>query len=57
MTITELMTALSRIQGTFPSAQVHVEGWNDMGDLNNIAIRGDVRVERDHVGNPLVVIR
>jgi hypothetical protein len=57
MNISQLITALQRIQTTFPTAVVRVQGWNDMGDLNDIQLRGDVRLERDAVGNPVVIIR
>ena len=57
MNIAQLITALQRIQATYPSARVRVQGWNDSGDLADIELRGDVRLERDAVGNPVVVIR
>ncbi len=57
MTITELINALARIQTTFPNIRVRAEGWNEMGDLSSFPVHGDVRLERDSVGNPVVVIR
>jgi len=57
MNISQLITELQRIQTTFPTARVRVQGWNDMGDLNDIHLRGDVRIERDSVGLPVVVLR
>jgi hypothetical protein len=57
MNVSELMKALQQIQQTFPNAEVRVEAWNDSGDLQNVKLRGDVRLGRDHVGVPEVVIR
>jgi hypothetical protein len=57
MKVSELVTALSKIQQTFPNAVVAVEGWNDMGDLMQFELRGDIRLERDGVGNPMIVLR
>jgi len=57
MTVQQLISALQQIGYTFPDAQIGVQGWDDMGNLQDINLRGDVRLERDHVGNPLVVLR
>lgn len=57
MKVQDLALALSKIQQTFPNAPVKVEGWNDMGDLMSFDLRGDVRLERDSVGNPIIVLR
>jgi hypothetical protein len=57
MTVTELAKALQQAANTFPNAQVLVQGWDDMGNLQDIKLRGDVRLERDKVGNPTIVLR
>lgn len=57
MTVSELIKALVRISQTFPNAPVHTQGWDDMGNLQDIVLRGDVRLERDNVGNPVIVLR
>lgn len=57
MNVTELIKVLTRLQQTYPAAQVRAEGWNDQGDLTAIRIRGDVRLERDAVGVPVIILR
>lgn len=57
MNVTELVRALTHIQRTYPDAQVRAEGWNDVGDLMDIRIRGDVRLGRDDVGKLIVILR
>ena len=57
MTVRELAERLTQISGTFPNAPVHTQGWDDMGNLQDIVLRGDVRLERDSVGNPVIVLR
>ena len=57
MTVQQLIHALQQIGYTFPDANVHVQGWDDMGNLQDIKLRGDIRLERDPVGNPLIVLR
>lgn len=57
MTASELASVLQQISHTFPTAQVIVQGWDDMGNLQDIKLKGDVRMERDSVGIPVVVIR
>lgn len=57
MIITKLIAGLQRIGTTFPTAEVRVQGWNDSGDLTDIQLRGDIRLERDAYGNPVVIIR
>ena len=57
MTVSELAQKLSQISQTFPNAPVHTQGWDDMGNLQDIVLRGDVRLERDSVGNPVIVLR
>lgn len=56
-TVTELTKVLQQISQTFPNAPVSVQGWDDMGNLQDIRLRGDVRLERDSVGNPVIVLR
>lgn len=57
MKVGELVKILSRIQQTFPNAPIKAEGWNDMGDLMSFELRGDVRLERDMTGDPVIVLR
>ncbi len=57
MTVIELARILHQASQTFPTAEVRVQAWNDSGDLQDVRIRGDVRVERDAVGTPVIVIR
>jgi hypothetical protein len=57
MTVSELIQVLENIRKTFPNAPVHAQGWDDMGNLQDFSLRGDVRLERDPVGNPLIVLR
>ncbi len=57
VTVSELIIALQQIQKTFPTARVYAEGWNDQGDLSKVELRGDVRLERDAVGNPIINLR
>jgi hypothetical protein len=57
MTVGELMQVLQQAHNTFPTAEVRVQGWSANGDLENIVLRGDVRLERDEVGMPVVVLR
>jgi hypothetical protein len=57
MTVQELLTALTRISQTLPNARVRVQAWNDSGDLQDIHLRGDVRLERSALGEPEVVLR
>lgn len=56
-TVRQLAQALHQISQTFPNAQVSVQGWDDMGNLQDFQLRGDVRLERDSVGNPIIVLR
>ena len=56
-TVTQLVQALQQVANTFPNAPVTVQGWDDMGNLQDIKLRGDVRLERDAVGNPTIVLR
>ena len=53
----DLYKRLGEILKTYPTIDIRAEGWNDQGDLMQIPLRGDVRLERDHVGAPVVVIR
>ena len=57
MNVTELINRLVAIRAQFPNAQVKAEGWNDSGDLMSIDLRGDVRLQRDAVGNPVIYLR
>ena len=57
MTVAQLLTALQRIDARHLNLQVAVEGWNDMGDLTQIELRGDLRLEHDSMGTPRVIIR
>jgi len=57
MNVTELIRILTNVQNNFPSAAIRVQGWNDQGDLMDFPLRGDARLERDAVGNPVVVLR
>ena len=57
MNVTELIKVLTTIERRFPNAPVRVEGWNDSGDLTDIQLRGDVRLGRDAVGNPVIILR
>lgn len=57
MNITELISRLTDLRNTFPNAQVRAEGWSDQGDLMDFPLRGDVRLGRDALGNPIVVLR
>lgn len=57
MTVTELYNRLDKIRQTFPNAPVRMQGWSDTGDLTDVAVHGDIRLERDAVGNPVIVIR
>jgi hypothetical protein len=57
MTVTELISLLDSYARTFPTATVKAQGWDDMGNLQDFALRGDVRLERDNVGMPTIVVR
>jgi hypothetical protein len=57
MNVTELIRILTNVQNNFPTAAIRVQGWNDQGDLMDFPLRGDARLERDAVGNPVVVLR
>lgn len=57
MNVSELARMLHQASQTFPTAEVRVQAWNDSGDLQDVRIKGDVRLERDAVGTPVVVIR
>ena len=57
ITVQMLIARLLEIQKTFPNAPIRAQGWNDQGDLMDIDLRGDVRLERDPVGNPVVMLR
>lgn len=57
MNVTELARILHQVSQNFPTAPIRVQAWNDSGDLQDIRIKGDVRLERDEVGTPVVVIR
>jgi len=48
---------LTEILKTFPDIHIRAEGWNDLGDLMQLPLRGDVRLERDIDGNPIITIR
>lgn len=53
----DLYRQLTEILKTYPTIDIKAEGWNDQGDLMQIPLRGDVRLERDQYGNAVVVIR
>lgn len=55
--VSELIAKLDNIRQTFPNAVVKAQGWNDQGDLMDLDLRGDVRLERDAVGNPVIMVR
>lgn len=57
MTVEQLAHILTQAAQKFPHATVKAQGWNDMGDLMDFELRGDVRVERDVVGNSVIVLR
>jgi len=57
ITVQMLIARLMEIHKNFPTAEVRAEGWNDHGDLMDIRLRGDVRLQRDGEGNPTVVLR
>ena len=57
LTTNMLVARLLEIQKTFPNAPIRAQGWNDQGDLMDIELRGDIRLERDAVGNPVVMLR
>jgi len=57
LTTSMLVAMLLEIQKTFPNAPIKAQGWNDQGDLMDIDLRGDIRLERDAVGNPVVLLR
>ena len=57
LTANMLVARLLEIQKTFPNAPIRAQGWNDQGDLMDIELRGDIRLERDAVGNPVVMLR
>ena len=57
MNVSELMRMLTEASKTFPTAQVKCQGWDAGGDLQDFNLRGDIRLERDDVGNPVIVIR
>lgn len=57
MTVSELARILYQASQSFPTAEVRVQAWDDSGDLQDVRIKGDVRLERDAVGIPVVVIR
>jgi len=57
ITVQALIARLLEVHKNFPTAEVRAEGWNDLGDLMDIRLRGDIRLQRDSEGNPLVVIR
>jgi len=52
-----LVARLLEIQKVFPNAPIKAQGWSDQGDLMDIDLRGDIRLERDAVGNPVVLLR
>lgn len=57
MTVEQLVNVLTQAAQKFPGAPVKAQGWNDMGDLMDFDLRGDVRVERDSFGNSVIVLR
>jgi len=57
LTTSMLVARLLEIQKVFPNAPIKAQGWSDQGDLMDIDLRGDIRLERDAVGNPVVLLR
>ena len=57
MTVRELIQRLQQVNPALLDAPVRTQGWDDMGNLQDFALRGDLRLERDAVGNPIVVLR
>lgn len=57
ITVKELATHLTRISERYQNTPIKVEGWNDTGDLMSFLLKGDIRLERDAHGNPVITIR
>lgn len=57
MTVHALATRLTEIANTYPNVPIKVQGWNELGDLMDIELRGDIRLERDRLGQPVLVLR
>jgi hypothetical protein len=57
MTVTQLIRQLEHIRQTYPDMPLKAQGWNDSGDLMDFYLKGDLRLERDMVGNPVLVLR
>ena len=57
MTVHALATRMTEISNTYPNVPVKVQGWNELGDLMDIELRGDIRIERDRYGQPVLVLR
>ena len=57
MLASHLLQHLTEILKTYPTIDVRAEGWNDEGDLMQLKLRGDVRLERSETGTPVIVLR
>lgn len=57
LTVSMLVSRLLEIQRTYPNAPISAQGWNDSGDLMDLKLRGDVRIERDAFGQAIIIIR
>lgn len=57
MTVAELLNLLKRVHVQYGSTPIVAEGWNDSGDLTQVKLRGDLRLEQDKYGQPLIVLR
>ena len=57
MTITELIEALQLIRKKYPRARLVCEVRDVAGEMVQVGISNDLRVELDRMGHPLVVLR
>jgi hypothetical protein len=57
MTVTQLIHKLEQVRQNYPDMPLKAQGWNDSGDLMDFYLKGDLRLERDAVGNPVLVLR
>lgn len=57
MTVTQLIRQLEHVHRTVGDMPLKAQGWNDSGDLMDFYLKGDLRLERDMVGNPVLILR
>jgi hypothetical protein len=57
ITVQMLSDRLLEAKQRFPNAPIRVQAWSDQGDLVDIELRGDIRLDRDAYGNPVVTLR